>query len=189
MDGKSVAGGTTVVGAQSDIGSNGDFDLSNSKRLSNGKAKQVKHVPITSKFDAQPQDLEATRPFFVSIGKDGVIAALQKLDGQLVHAGQSRLISRKKPTDWIGNQVAPGQLGMINHGGLPKVLTQPGRYPGFPLRNWWARKFCGIKGSQWAPFKSSLLFAELASTSIRHRGSVPRTDNCPSLSESGGCHL
>lgn len=37
-------------------------------------------------------------------------------------------------------------IGLINHGGMPKVLTLPGRYPGFPIRNWWAREWCGAKG-------------------------------------------
>ncbi|KAF9442914.1 hypothetical protein P691DRAFT_809751 [Macrolepiota fuliginosa MF-IS2] len=86
------------------------------------------------------------RPFFVRIGKDGVIAALEKLDEQLVQAGRSRVLSTKSPTDWTGKEVIPGRMGLINHGGLPKVLTRPGRYPGFPLRNWWARSWCGTKG-------------------------------------------
>ena len=50
------------------------------------------------------------------------------------------------PTDWIGKEVTPGQIGLINHGGLPKILTRPGRYPGFPLRNWWARTWSGTCG-------------------------------------------
>ncbi|PIL23180.1 hypothetical protein GSI_14489 [Ganoderma sinense ZZ0214-1] len=80
--------------------------------------------------------MEEDRPFFVKIGKAGLIAALQKLDGQL----------RNGPTDWIGKEVTPGQIGLINHGGLPKILTRPGRYPGFPLRNWWARTWSGTCG-------------------------------------------
>ena len=58
-------------------------------------------------------------------------------------------ITSQTPTDWIGKEITPGQLGLINHGGLPKVLTRPGRYPGFPLRNWWAREWCGAKGREW----------------------------------------
>lgn len=50
------------------------------------------------------------------------------------------------PVSWIGREVPPGNLGLINHGGLPKILTRPGRYPGFPLRNWWAREWCGTQG-------------------------------------------
>jgi hypothetical protein len=30
--------------------------------------------------------------------------------------------------------------------GLPKIVTRAGRYPGFPLRNWWARTWCGTTG-------------------------------------------
>jgi hypothetical protein len=29
---------------------------------------------------------------------------------------------------------------------MPKLLTKPGRYPGFPLRNWWARTYIGTRG-------------------------------------------
>ncbi|KAJ7581032.1 hypothetical protein C8J56DRAFT_794208 [Mycena floridula] len=80
------------------------------------------------------------RPFFIPIDKDGLIGALHKLDRQ------TKVLSKKVPTDWIGSEITPGQLGLINHGGSPKVLTRPGRYPGFPLRNWWARSFSGTKG-------------------------------------------
>ncbi|TFK42936.1 hypothetical protein BDQ12DRAFT_677046 [Crucibulum laeve] len=86
------------------------------------------------------------RPFFVNIGKDGIIAALEKLDKQLLEAGRNRVLSKKSPTDWTGREVMPGRLGLINHGGSPKILTKPGRYPGFPLRNWWARSWKGTTG-------------------------------------------
>ncbi|KAF8803524.1 hypothetical protein BYT27DRAFT_7195359 [Phlegmacium glaucopus] len=86
------------------------------------------------------------RPFFIPIGNDGVIEALNKLDKQLLQAGRMRLLSKKVPTDWTGREVVPGQMGLINHGGSPKVLTKPGRYPRFPLRNWWARSWCGTTG-------------------------------------------
>ncbi|KAL6302729.1 band 7 domain-containing protein [Sparassis latifolia] len=86
------------------------------------------------------------RPFLVTIGKDGLIAALQKLDRQLRNSGRAHVLSSKRPTDWIGKEITPGRLGLINHGGLPKILTRPGRYPGPPLRNWWAREWCGTKG-------------------------------------------
>ncbi|KAL6302736.1 band 7 domain-containing protein [Sparassis latifolia] len=85
-------------------------------------------------------------PFFFRIGKDGLIAALQKLDTQLRNSGRQHILSRMNPTDWIGEEITPGRLGLINHGGLPKILTRPGRYPGFPIRNWWARRWCGTKG-------------------------------------------
>ncbi|KZT69996.1 hypothetical protein DAEQUDRAFT_235048 [Daedalea quercina L-15889] len=95
------------------------------------------------------RDLEShlvDRPFFVTIGEGGIIQALQKLDEQLKQSGRTHILSSKRPTDWIGREVTPGQIGLINHGGLPKILTRPGRYPGMPLRNWWAREWAGTKG-------------------------------------------
>ena len=78
------------------------------------------------------------------------------------------------PVDWIGKEITPGQLGLINHGGLPKILTRPGRYPGFPLRNWWAREWAGTKGRElWylfivaGPFSNLLLVSD---TVISFRG-------------------
>ncbi|KAJ3908411.1 hypothetical protein F5879DRAFT_937483 [Lentinula edodes] len=103
--------------------------------------KRVGH-PFVNSIETELEE----RPFFVRIGKDGLIAALQKLDRQLAESGRPKLLSKKVPTDWIGSEITPGQLGLINHGGSPKILTRPGRYPGFPLRNWWARSFEGKKG-------------------------------------------
>ncbi|KAF9533426.1 hypothetical protein CPB83DRAFT_845240 [Crepidotus variabilis] len=102
-------------------------------------------TPIASDFITTDYALEE-RPFFIPIGRGGLIAALEKLDVQLRAAGRPHILSKKNPTDWIGEEVIPGELGLINHGGSPKVLTKPGRYPGFPLRNWWARSFGGTKG-------------------------------------------
>ncbi|KAI0251707.1 hypothetical protein BJV78DRAFT_1352930 [Lactifluus subvellereus] len=42
------------------------------------------------------------------------------------------LYSTWVPTDWIGKKIVPGQIELIDHGGLPKLFTKPGRYPGFP---------------------------------------------------------
>ena len=77
------------------------------------------------------------------IGDGGLLEAFAKLDRELVASGHSHLISKKTPITWIGREVGLGQIGKINHGGLPKVLLKPGRYPGFPLRNWWAREWGG----------------------------------------------
>ncbi|KAI0294021.1 hypothetical protein B0F90DRAFT_1913351 [Multifurca ochricompacta] len=89
---------------------------------------------------------EEERPFVILIGKGGVLGALHELDEHLRRAGNSKILSDKLPTDWIGKEIAPGMIGLINHGGMPKLLTKPGRYPGFPLRNWWARSYKGTRG-------------------------------------------
>ncbi|KAG2020674.1 hypothetical protein CC2G_005982 [Coprinopsis cinerea AmutBmut pab1-1] len=95
-------------------------------------------TPMNSKLEP--------RPFFIPIGEGGLITALQRLDEELQQSGRGRLLSKKEPIDWTGEEIMPGHLGLINHGGNPKVLIKPGRYPGFPLRNWWARTWCGTKG-------------------------------------------
>ncbi|KAF8655867.1 hypothetical protein AX16_002950 [Volvariella volvacea WC 439] len=107
--------------------------------------EQMERPPIRSDFLAEDY-LAQGRPFFVVIGKGGVLAALQELDRQLVESGRTKLLSSKEPTDWTGEEIVPGQVGLINHGGNPKLLTKPGRYPSFPLRNWWGRSWCGTKG-------------------------------------------
>ncbi|KAF8339581.1 uncharacterized protein EI90DRAFT_3117391 [Cantharellus anzutake] len=86
------------------------------------------------------------RQFFIRIQEDGLIPALQKLDAQLQSAGHRRILSKKNPITWAGHEITAGRIGVVNHGGLPKVLTKAGRYPRFPLRNWWAREFHGTKG-------------------------------------------
>ncbi|KAI0783708.1 band 7 domain-containing protein [Abortiporus biennis] len=149
MDGVSVADGTTVVeGPTSSNGHNQHLRVttgipdSHTKGGLTPKAKSKHNISDFLQADYMLTD----RPFFIEIGKDGLIAALQKLDLQLRNSGRSHVLSRKRPTDWIGKEITPGNLGLISHGGLPKILTRPGRYPGFPLRNWWARKWCGTKG-------------------------------------------
>ncbi|KAH9963945.1 hypothetical protein BGW80DRAFT_1348893, partial [Lactifluus volemus] len=87
-------------------------------------------------FTKTPDYFAEERPYVVHIGKKGVLGALQELNEHLLQV----------PTDWIGKEVGPGQIGLINHGGLPKLLTKPGRYPGFPFRNWWARSYEGSRG-------------------------------------------
>ena len=64
----------------------------------------------------------------------------------LNQANKTSIISKKVPTDWVGMELTPGRIALINHGGLPKVLTRAGRYPSFPLRNWWARHWSGTRG-------------------------------------------
>ncbi|KAJ3504254.1 hypothetical protein NLJ89_g8032 [Agrocybe chaxingu] len=115
-----------------------------SARFASTSARGKSAVPL-EEFTTTDYTLKE-RPFFIPIGKDGVIGALEKLDKQLTAAGRARILSKKQPTNWTGKEVTPGQLGLINHGGSPKVLTKSGRYPGFPLRNWWARTWAGTKG-------------------------------------------
>ncbi|THU99362.1 hypothetical protein K435DRAFT_719810 [Dendrothele bispora CBS 962.96] len=129
---------STVVNEEHDVTYRHKDESAHSPSKRAGKAKASGFVTA----DYQLED----RPFFVPIGKDGLVAALQKLDKQLVESGRQHLLSSMSPTDWIGREISPGNIGLINHGGSPKILTRPGRYPGFPLRNWWARTWCGTKG-------------------------------------------
>ncbi|KAI0312460.1 hypothetical protein OF83DRAFT_1176625, partial [Amylostereum chailletii] len=64
--------------------------------------------------------LDEERPFLVKIGKDGLPAALRRLNDQLEHSKEGKILSSKVPTDWIGKEVTPGHVGFINHGGMPK---------------------------------------------------------------------
>lgn len=105
-----------------------------------------KRVIVPSDFMQPTSISDDDRPFFVPIQKGGVLAALEELNKQLQEAGLPGILSKKEPTDWIGKEIAPGQIGLINHGGVPKILTRPGRYPPFPIRNWWARSWKGAKG-------------------------------------------
>ncbi|OCB86554.1 band 7 domain-containing protein [Sanghuangporus baumii] len=148
----SVAGNTTLIGG-SDIGFH-DFEELHSSGSKSSKipVSETTGISATSKRLRIPfattgnLDIAEGLPFFIKIEKDGVLAALRKLDSQLKSTNGRNILSRKSPTDWIGKQIAPGEIGFINHGGMPKVLTRPGRYPGFPLRNWWARSWEGTKG-------------------------------------------
>jgi hypothetical protein len=103
---------------------------SKSRTAFTGKAR-MPHVE--SEFTTVDYNIEE-RPFFIPIGKAGVIDALEKLDRQLLEvrvscqvycdhdpnycfqANRTRLLSKKVPTDWTGREIVPGQLGLINHG-------------------------------------------------------------------------
>ncbi|KAJ7684924.1 hypothetical protein DFH06DRAFT_1156894 [Mycena polygramma] len=97
-------------------------------------------------FSFNTDDYLKERPFYVPIGHGGLIAALETLDQQLVEFGRNKILSKKLPVQWGGKEITPGQLGLVNHGGSPKLLTRPGRYPPFPFRNWWARTWEGTHG-------------------------------------------
>jgi hypothetical protein len=85
-------------------------------------------VPCKTNLLKPVQDLtalEQERPFFVTIDpKTGVLGALRKLDQQLIDAGEASIFSKKEPVSWIGHELTPGSLGLVNHGGLPKLLTK-----------------------------------------------------------------
>ncbi|KAF7359523.1 Band 7 domain-containing protein [Mycena sanguinolenta] len=116
----------------------------------NGKnpSAPAPHIPSVGKpFSFTTDDyLKEQRPFYVPIGKGGLIAALEKLDQQLLQYGRNTILSKKKPVAWGGREITPGRVGLINHGGSPKLVTRPGRYPPFPFRNWWARTWEGTHG-------------------------------------------
>ncbi|KAH9911645.1 hypothetical protein B0H21DRAFT_782413 [Amylocystis lapponica] len=144
-DGTSIGTNTTVVDGTVLV--NGAKGVSTDPTEDRTALKESRSIHVGNGALVKTADyLVEDRPFFVSIGKDGLIAALQKLDQQLRKSGRTCILSGKRPTDWIGKEITPGRIGFINHGGLPKILTRPGRYPGMPLRNWWARKWCGTKG-------------------------------------------
>ncbi|KAF8212489.1 hypothetical protein K438DRAFT_1567476 [Mycena galopus ATCC 62051] len=111
-------------------------------------AQAAPQIPdIGNQFSFTTDDyLKAQRPFYVPIGKGGLIAALETLDQQLLQHGRNKILSKKTPVAWAGREITPGQLGLINHGGSPKLVTRPGRYPPFPFRNWWARTWEGTHG-------------------------------------------
>jgi hypothetical protein len=120
--------GTTVVGDSFKAGDSSDTTQS-LKPPGAGKGRDY-----ASEFTATKDYTLEERPFFVRIGKNGVIAALEKLDQQLdqaslqsfvslnaylygeLQAGRSRVLSKKSPTDWAGKEVIPGRMGLINHG-------------------------------------------------------------------------
>jgi len=137
MDSSNFGDNATVVG-----------DLSYKRQDETFNKEPSPHKPSTSRtgmtgkgrmhneFTSTNYALEE-RPFFIPIQKDGVIAALNKLNKQLVEvrfgllfskplsqfittvfpqAGMTPLVSKKTPTDWTGVEVVPGQLGLINHG-------------------------------------------------------------------------
>lgn len=86
---------------------------------------------------ARPRATHAdSRPLLVSIGSGGVLEALRELDAELVRAGHQALISNKRPHQLVGREVNPGSFGLYEYASGPKLLLQPGRYPGLPLANW-----------------------------------------------------
>lgn len=90
MDALSVAGNTTVVnGGASEQGSLDDREPSSSgtgKKIAFAETTGVsaqRHLQLDP-FMKTTDYLEESRPFFVKIGKDGVLPALKKLNDLLV---------------------------------------------------------------------------------------------------------
>lgn len=74
---------TTVVGDRDTLRKDQDFSLQSrdfKSAITHGKQRQLQENHFSTTLDYMDED----RPFFVAIGKDGVTAALQKLDAQLV---------------------------------------------------------------------------------------------------------
>ena len=144
------------------------------------------------------------RPFFVAIGSDGVIGALNKLDDQLLQVIEQyngfRLLTVLHICRQEGQDFCPRKFQLIGRverwflakwvsstmgefpnvysstefipgiSGSPKVITKPGRYPRFPLRNWWARSWCGTTGRMsscfYNYFQTSSIFYHLVSDTV-----------------------
>ncbi|KAH9061803.1 hypothetical protein EDB83DRAFT_2520237 [Lactarius deliciosus] len=90
--------------------------------VASGRAKGAESASGTAltTFARMPDYFSEERPFVVLIGKRGVLGALEELDGHLRAAGHNKILSKKVPTDWIGKEIAPGMIGLINYGGMPK---------------------------------------------------------------------
>ena len=122
----------------------GDGPTSNVKEHSHKLASSsiVKNKGRADEFVATMDYTLEDRPFFIRIGKNGVIAALERLDQQLVQvsscyslwifteaenfllkAGRNKVLSTKSPTDWTGKEVIPGRVGLINHGYVSRHVT------------------------------------------------------------------
>ena len=80
MDALSVGDATTVVGGPSSIAAGLEsFDTGKYNNSPKKPTIRPPHITFTQTVDYLAEE----RPFFVKIGKDGLISALQKLDRQL----------------------------------------------------------------------------------------------------------
>lgn len=84
MDGVSTVDGTTVINGPASASGSNKHDSYPEPTKSAIPARPDPHMPPpNAKLMHTADYLLADRPFFVSIGKDGLIAALQKLNRQL----------------------------------------------------------------------------------------------------------
>ncbi|BEI82029.1 hypothetical protein CcaverHIS002_0211890 [Cutaneotrichosporon cavernicola] len=97
-----------------------------------GSRTETVHLP----FVDEASYLDTKRPFVVPIGTGGVVQALRELNTELVAAGHNSIISDKRPHNYVGREVNPGSFGVYEFASGPKLLLDPGRYPGLPLANW-----------------------------------------------------
>ncbi|KAJ7046536.1 hypothetical protein C8F04DRAFT_1060846 [Mycena alexandri] len=142
----SIAGNSTVVGDYNALRKEQQDTFAKPANGNAAPPNAPTHTKVGNEFSLSQSQGAKERPFYVPIGKGGLTAALESLDQQLAEHGRNTILSKKMPVQWGGREINPGQLGLINHGGSPKVLTRPGRYPPFPFRNWWARTWAGTHG-------------------------------------------
>lgn len=198
-----VGEATTIVGDA--------FEAGDEPHLS---TKEHPHKPTSSsavKGKGRADQFVATmdytleeRPFFIRIGKDGVIAALEKLDQQLVQvssrylfhrcslkklcllkAGRNNVLSTKLPTDWAGKEVMPGRVGLINHGCVSRHIIS--LHPFLMHHQWSTKAFDSAWSIPWLPstkLVGSLLVRNGWCFGYRHR--VPRNYHRASLTKSSG---
>lgn len=132
----SDVGGSTIVG-----GSDKPRSLHSEKPMYNRVPSTSKGSPthqqkgamppIAANFVTSADYMDTERAFFVRIGKDGLLGALQKLDRQLQNSGRGHLLSKKvrrcrvrlladgaltlrvesDRLDWVGDQAGSGWAG------------------------------------------------------------------------------
>ena len=87
----SVAGNTTVFDSDEIRGDSPDFKKSTAFSGSSSSGQlfkdSTKQVPFLTTIDGEQDD----RPFFIRIGKDGALPALQELDRQLIEVSHPLL--------------------------------------------------------------------------------------------------
>ena len=81
MNSPSIMDNTTVVGGTHSTMGDNDFHVDPSSSTKGLKPHPT--IPSSKNLRDTADYLETERPFFVKIGKDGLISALQKLDRQL----------------------------------------------------------------------------------------------------------
>ncbi|KAF8322683.1 band 7 domain-containing protein [Clavulina sp. PMI_390] len=147
IDAFSSGGGTTIYGDGNALDASVGSTMKGKARVANNIPLEVAAPVGSSKFAQSAVDYTPKNDsLFIRIGTDGVLGALHKLDEALQTEHHMSILSDRHPVSWTGYEIQAGEIGLINHGGLPEIITKAGRYPRFPLRLWWARDFEGTKG-------------------------------------------